>query len=152
MSIADRLHELGLELPEPFAPAGNYVPATITGNLLFTAGQVPRAGDDFAYRGRVGADLTLEDGYEAARLCCLGGLAVALRQLDTLDRIVQVVKVNGFVRSTPDFNAQPKVINGASDLLVELFGERGKHARTAVGVHDLPLGVGVEVDFLFEFD
>lgn len=150
MSAEAKLTELGLTLPAPFAPAGNYVPAVITGNLLFTAGQVPRRDDQFAYIGRVGADLSLEDGYEAARLCCLGGLAVARRELGSLDRIKRVVKVNGFVRCAEDFRDQPKVINGASDLLVEIFGDAGKHARTAVGSNELPLGVGVEIDFVFE--
>lgn len=150
MSAETRLIELEIELPEPFAPAGNYVPAVISGNLLFTAGQVPRRDGDFACIGTVGADLTLEDGFEAARLCCLGGLAVARRELGSLDRILRVVKVNGFVRSAPGFSMQPKVINGASDLLVDLFGENGRHARAALGVSELPLGVAVEIDFIFE--
>ena len=98
MPAEENLSSLGLELPEPFVPAGNYIPAVLTGNLLFTAGQVSRKGDDFAYQGIVGDDLTLEDGQEAAKLCCLGGLAVAKRELGSLDRIKRVVKINGFVR------------------------------------------------------
>ena len=152
MSIEERLRELSLTLPGSPAPAGNYLPGTITGNLLFTSGQIPTKDGSIVYTGIVGADLSLEDGQEAARLCCLNGLAVAKSLLQDLERIKRVVKVNGYVRSAPGFTDQPKVINGASDLLVEALGEPGRHARAALGVSELPLGVGVEIDFLFEFD
>ena len=150
MSIEERLHALGLALPDSPAPAGNYVPGTIAGNLLFTSGQIPTKDGSIVYTGIVGADLSLEDGQEAARLCCLNGLAVAKSLLQDLERIKRVVKVNGYVRSAPGFTDQPKVINGASDLLVAALGEPGRHARAALGVNELPLGVGVEIDFLFE--
>ena len=148
MSVEERLAELGIELPEIGTPAGNYVPAVEAGGMLYTAGQVPRKDGDF-FRGVVGADRTVEEGQEAARLCCLAGLAVAKRELSSLDRIERVVKVNGFVRSAPGFVDQPKVINGASDLLVEIFGDAGRHARAAIGVIELPLGCAVEIDFVF---
>lgn len=151
MGIDAKLAELGIELPPAATPAGNYVPAVVAGDLLFTAGQVPRKDGDFAYRGVVGDDLTIEDGQAAARLCCLAGLSVAKAELGSLDRIVKVVKVNGFVRSAAGFGDQPKVINGASDLLVEIFGDAGRHARAAIGVSELPLNVGVEIDFVFRF-
>ena len=150
MSVEAKIAELGLTLPEAGVPAGNYIPAVVVGNLLYTAGQVPRKDGDFAYRGVVGDDLTIEDGQEAARLCCLAGLAVAKRELGSLDRIERVVKVNGYVRSAPGFGDQPKVINGASDLLVAIFGDAGRHARAAIGVNELPLNVGVEIDFTFQ--
>jgi enamine deaminase RidA (YjgF/YER057c/UK114 family) len=152
MDVEARIAELGLTLPAAFTPAGNYVPCVVSGNLLYTAGQVPRQDGDFAYRGVVGDDLTIEDGQAAARLCGLAGLAAAKRELGTLDRIRRVVKVNGFVRSAKGFADQPKVINGASDLLVEIFGDAGRHARSAIGVSELPLGVGVEIDFVFEIE
>lgn len=144
-----RLAELGIALPALGTAAGNYVPFVLAGGLLYTAGQIPRNGDEIAFRGVVGAGLSLEDGRAAARLCTLGGLAVARMALGSLDRIERVVKVNGYVRSAPGFSDQPKVLNGASDLLVEIFGDAGRHARTAIGVAELPLGVGVEVDFTF---
>jgi enamine deaminase RidA (YjgF/YER057c/UK114 family) len=152
VSIEERMNELGLALPPAPAPAGNYLPGTISGNLLFTSGQIPTKDGSIAYSGTVGADLSLEDGQAAARLCTLNGLAVAKGLLGDLDRITRVVKVNGYVRSAPGFTDQPKVINGASDLLVEILGDPGRHARAALGVSELPLGVGVEIDFLFEFE
>jgi enamine deaminase RidA (YjgF/YER057c/UK114 family) len=153
MTIEQRLHDLGIVLPDlPPSPQGNYIPGTITGNLLFTAGQIPTHEGKVAYTGIVGADLSLEDGQEAARLCCLNGLAVARNLLGDLERVKRVVKVNGFVRSAAGFTDQPKVINGASDLLVAILGDAGRHARAALGVNELPLGVGVEIDFLFEVD
>jgi enamine deaminase RidA (YjgF/YER057c/UK114 family) len=150
MSFEARLADLGLALPDAPAPAGNYVSAVVAGGLLHTAGQIPRKDGSPAFLGTVGDDLTIEDGQEAARLCCLAGLAVAKAELGSLDRIKRVVKVNGYVRSGPGFTDQPAVINGASDLLVAVFGDAGRHARAAIGVSGLPLGVGVEIDFLFE--
>ncbi len=153
MSIEARVQALGLEIPDlPPSPAGNYLPGTITGNLLFTAGQIPTRNGQIAFKGIVGADLSIEDGQEAARLCCLNGLAVAKSLLGDLSRVKRVIKVNGFVRSAAGFTDQPKVINGASDLLVAILGEPGRHARAALGVNELPLGVGVEIDFLFEIE
>jgi enamine deaminase RidA (YjgF/YER057c/UK114 family) len=149
MGAEAKLAELGLVLPEAYAPAGNYVPVNRAGDLLFTAGQVPSTDGQFSHFGVVGDDVDVEKAYEAARLCALSALAHARRELGTLDAIEKVVKVNGFVRSAPGFTDQPKVVNGASDLLVEVFGEAGKHARSAVGVNELPLGVCVEVEFIF---
>jgi enamine deaminase RidA (YjgF/YER057c/UK114 family) len=114
-----------------------------------TSGQIPVKDGKLACAGYVGADVTLEEAEEAARMCCLGGLAVAKAELGSLDRIARVVKVNGYVRSAPGFTDQPKAINGASDLLVAIFGEKGRHARAAVGVNELPLGAAVEIDFTF---
>jgi len=150
MSFENRIEELGLALPETSAPVANYVPCVVTGNLLFTAGQIPRRDGELVHRGVVGRDLTVEDAKEAARLCCLSGLAVARSYLGSLDEIEKVVKVTGWVRSAPGFTDQPQVVNGASDLLVEVFGDKGRHARAAVGVNELPLGVSVEAEFVFE--
>jgi enamine deaminase RidA (YjgF/YER057c/UK114 family) len=150
MGIEARLTELGLDPGPAPAAAGNYLPAVLVGNLLFTAGQIPRRDGELVLCGVVGEDLSVEEGYEAARLCCLGGLAAARAVLGSLDRIQRVVKVQGYVRSAPRFHQQPAVLNGASDLLIELMGEAGRHARTALGTSELPLGVSVEVDFIFE--
>ena len=144
-----RLTELGIVLPDAYAPAGNYVPVNRAGDLLYTSGQVPSTDGQFSHFGVVGDDVDIETAYEAARICALSGLAHARRELGSLDAIKKVVKVNGFVRSASGFKDQPKVVNGASDLLVEIFGDAGKHARAAVGVNELPLGVCVEVEFVF---
>jgi len=149
MSIEDRLSELDLSLPTPPDPKGNYLPCVLSGDHLFTSGQIPTRGGELVYQGVVGDDLTVEDGQEAARLCVLNALAAAKAELGSLDRIARVVKVNGFVRSARGFTKQPLVINGASDLLVEIFGDAGRHARAALGANELPLGVGVEIDFVF---
>lgn len=145
MSATARLAELGIELPPVATPAGSYVPAVRTGNLVYTAGQVPLD----APRGKVGADVSADDAQAAARVCALQALA-AVDGLVGLDSIVRIVKVVGFVASAPGFTGQPGVINGASDLLGEIFGEAGAHARSAVGVAELPLGVPVEVELIVE--
>ena len=148
--IDARLTELGITLPETAAPAGNYVPYVQSGDLLFVSGQVS-IGPDGPIKGILGADASLEDGVQAARICGLN-LIAQVRQAcgGDLDRVVRVVKLSGFVASTPDFPDQPKVINGASDLMAEVFGDAGQHARAAVGVAALPLGVAVEVEGIFE--
>ena len=149
--ITMRLAELGIELPEPSAPAANYVPYVLSGNLIFVSGQVTVWNGELRFIGKVGADLSLEDGIEAARLCALNLIAQARDAAGgDLDRIKRVVKLGGFVNAGPDFTDHPKVINGASDLMVEVFGEAGKHARFAVGAGSLPLGVAVEIDGVFE--
>ena len=141
-TIEKRLGELGIELPPANAPAGNYVPFVQSGNLLFISGQIPVVDGKPAFIGTLGAELTVEDGAAAARTCALSILAQAREALGgDLDRVTRCVKLSGFVASTPDFTDQPKVINGASDLLVEVFGEAGRHARAAVGMAALPLGV-----------
>ncbi len=146
----ERLRELGLELPAVPEPAGSYVPATRTGNLVFTAGQLPFVGGELRQRGRVGEEVTLEEAQQAARLCALNALAAAAAEAGGLSNIRRVIKVTGFVASARNFNAQPQVINGASDLLGEVFGEAGLHARSAVGVAELPLGAPVEVELIVE--
>jgi enamine deaminase RidA (YjgF/YER057c/UK114 family) len=150
--IDARLAELGIDLPDAPVPAANYVPYVVTGNLIFVAGQLPAWNGDVKYVGKVGADLSTEDGIAAARLCVLNIIAQARAALDgDLDRIVRFVKIGGFVNSSNEFRDHPKVVNGASDLLVDVFGENGRHARFAVGAGSLPLGVGVEVDAVIEF-
>jgi len=149
--ITTRLAELGIDLPEPSAPAANYVPYVVSGNLVFVSGQLPVWNGDFRFIGKVGADFSLEEGIEAARLCGINLIAQARDAAGgDLDRIKRVVKLGGFVNAGPDFTDHPKVINGASDLMANVFGEAGKHARFAVGAVSLPLGVAVEVDGVFE--
>jgi len=150
-SIQDRLLELGVHLPAAPAPAANYVPAVRAGNLLFIAGQVPVQDGQAQYLGKVGAELSVEDGQRAARLCAINVLAQVAQALGgDLGRVVRCVRVGGFVNAVPEFTEHPKVVNGASDLLVAVFGEAGKHARTAVGAGSLPRGVAVEVEAVFE--
>ncbi len=149
-TISQRIHELGLTLPEPAAPIASYVPFVITGNLVFISGQLPRANGQLTAIGRVGADIDLATAQKAAELCALHIIA----QLNVacggdLDRVEQCVKLGGFVSSAPDFYDQPKVINGASDLIQKVFGAHGKHARSAVGVSNLPLNAAVEIDAVF---
>ena len=139
------LAALGHTLPEPVAAVANYVPTLISGNLLYVSGQIS-VGPEGPFKGRLGTDLDIEDGQNAARLCCLNILAQAKAALGSLDRIGQVIRLTGYVNAAPDFVDHPKVINGASDLMVEVLGERGRHTRAAVGVSGLPLGVAVEID------
>lgn len=150
-SIANRLAELGLRLPTPVAPVANYVPFVQTGNLLTISGQVSLTADGTLLTGKLGADLDVEAGQAAARACALNLLAQAQAALNgDLDRITRCVRLGGFVNCTPDFTDHPKVINGASDLMVDVLGDKGRHARFAVGAPSLPLGVAVEVDAMFE--
>lgn len=144
MSIETKLAELGIELPDAPAPAANYVPYVITGNMLFVSGQISAA------KGKLGADLAVEAGAEAARGCGLSLLAQAKAALGSLDRVARVVKLGGFVNSTPEFTDQPEVINGCSNLMVEVFGDKGRHARAAVSAPALPRGVAVEIEAIFE--
>lgn len=151
MKTEARLEELGIELPAPQAPAANYVPAVRTGNLLYLAGVGPaKRADGSAFLGKVGTELTLEEGYEAARLVCLNIISRLKAELGDLDRVVRVVKLLGMVNAAEDFGEHPAVINGCSDLLVEVFGERGKHARSAVGMQSLPFGIPVEIEAIVE--
>lgn len=145
MSIDARLEELGIELPQAAAPVASYVPVVIHGGMAFVSGQISFV-DGELMKGRLGDDVSLEDGMKAARGCGLMILAQLKAALGSLDRVERVIKLGGFVSSTPDFTDQPKVVNGASDLMLEVFGEAGKHSRAAVGVPSLPLGVAVEVD------
>lgn len=143
-----RLRELGLTLPPAPAPVAAYVPAVQSGDLVFTSGQIPVRDGRVVYAGKVGADLTPEEGYEAARLCALNALAAVRALLGGLERVEQVVKVVGYVNSAPGFTGQPQVVNGASELLLAVFGEAGRHARAAVGVAELPLNSAVEVELV----
>jgi enamine deaminase RidA (YjgF/YER057c/UK114 family) len=145
MSIDARLAELGLSLPEPAAPVAAYVPVVVTGGLAYVSGQVSIV-DGHLLKGRLGEDLGLEQGVAAARACGLMILAQLKAALGSLDRVERVVKLGAFVNSAPNFTDQPQVANGASELMVAVFGEAGRHARSAVGVPVLPLGVAVEVD------
>jgi enamine deaminase RidA (YjgF/YER057c/UK114 family) len=149
MSASTRLAELGLELPAVAAPLAAYVPAVRTGNLVYTAGQLPMQAGELAMTGKVGSDVTPEDGKAMARICALNALA-AVHSLVGIDSVTRVVKVVGFVASTPGFHGQPGVINGASELLGEVFGDAGTHARSAVGVSELPLDAPVEVELIVE--
>lgn len=149
--IDARLAELGIELPAASAPAANYIPFVVTGNLIMVAGQIPVLNGEIKYKGRVGEDLTIDEGYQAARLCALNLIAQAKAAVGgDLDKIARVVKLGGFVNSAPGFGDQPEVVNGASDLMVDVFGEAGKHARFAVSAGALPRNVAVEVDGIFE--
>ena len=149
--IADRLAELGLELPPVATPAGAYVPAVVQGSLVFTAGQLPLTAGVLPLTGKVGAEVSADEAKQLARVCALNALAAAESVIGSLDRVTQVVKVVGFVASTPDFTGQPGVINGASELLGEAFGDLGRHARSAVGVAVLPLDAPVEVELILAF-
>ena len=150
-AIDARLQELDIALPEAAAPVANYVPYVVVGNLVYVSGQVTLWNGEFRYVGKVGQDLSVEDGADAARICALNIIA-QLRAAcgGDLDRVQRIVKLGGFVNSTPDFKDQPKVINGASDLMVEVFGDKGRHARAAVSAGSLPVGVAVEVDCVAE--
>ncbi len=144
--IETRLQELGIELPEAAAPVANYVPYVIDGKQLWVAGQVPFWNGTIKYTGVVGETVSIEDAVDAARICALNILAQTKAALGDLDRIVQLIKLGGFVNAAPGFADQPTVINGASDLLVEVLGSKGLHARSAVGAGGLPLNTPVEID------
>lgn len=149
-NLAERLAQLGLSLPDAPAPAANYVPYVRAGDMLYVSGQISQGPDGFI-TGKLGADMDTAEGAAAARTCALGLLAQVRAACDgDLDRLVRVVKLTGFVNSTADFIEQPKVINGASDLLVEVLGDAGRHARSAVSAAALPLGVAVEIEGIFQ--
>jgi enamine deaminase RidA (YjgF/YER057c/UK114 family) len=146
----NRLRELGLELPAVPKPAGSYLPAVRAGSFIFTAGQLPFEEGELRLKGKVGDGVTPEEAYSAARLCALNALAAVAAEAGALSNVRRVVKVTGFVASAPGFNGQPAVINGASDLLGKVFGNAGLHARSAVGVSELPLDAPVEVELIVE--
>jgi enamine deaminase RidA (YjgF/YER057c/UK114 family) len=149
MTASVRLGRLGVTLPQVVAPLASYVPAVRTGNLVYTAGQLPMEAGQLARTGKVGAEITPEEGKALARICALNALA-AVDSLVGIDTVTRVVKVVGFVASAPGFHGQPSVVNGASDLLAEVFGDKGAHARSAVGVAELPLDAPVEVELIVE--
>jgi enamine deaminase RidA (YjgF/YER057c/UK114 family) len=148
MKIEEKLKELGIDLPEVGKASGNYLPAKVVGNLVFCSGNGPRINAGEIATGRVGKDLTLEEGYEAAKWCAINCLSCIKSVIGSLDRIDEIIQVRGFVTSAPDFTQQPSVINGASDLLIKLFGEKGRHARAALGVPTSPGNIAVEVEMI----
>lgn len=148
----ERLAKLGLTLPAASAPAANYVNVVRTGNLLYLAGKGPTAPDGQWITGKLGLDVTIQDGYEAAKSVALAHIAVLKNELGDLSKVKRIVKVNGYVNSTPDFIEQPKVMNGYSDMMVAVFGDQGKHARSSVGVCALPMNIAVEVEVIVEVE
>jgi enamine deaminase RidA (YjgF/YER057c/UK114 family) len=153
MSAEARIKELGLALPQPPKPGGNYVPGVRVGNLLFLSGHGPSRVDGApSARGKVGRDLSIEDGYKVAREVGINLLGTAKAIVGSLDKVKRVVKVLGMVNSAEGFGDQPKVINGFSDLMVEVFGENGRHARSAVGMAELPMGIPVEIEMILEVE
>ena len=149
--IEDRLRELSIELPTPPSPAGSYIPVVTTGNLAFVSGQIPMREGKVVFEGKVPEQQSLESARDAAKICIINGLAQLKANLGSLDKIRKFVRISGFVNSSPNFTEQPKVINAASDLLVEIFGDMAKHSRIAVGVASLPLNSTVEIDMVVEF-
>lgn len=152
MKFEQKISELGLTLPSVAPPAGSYLPSITSGNLVFTAGQIPLVEGKLAATGKVGSEISLDKAQELARICLLNGLAAVKSELGDLQRVKRIVKIVGFVSSDPSFTQQPQVINAASDLLAEIFGEAGRHARSAVGVAVLPLDAPVEIELIVEFD
>lgn len=153
MNVETKIKELGLTLPEVPKPVASYIPTLIIGNLLFTSGNLPLKDGKVFYTGKMGeGNNSIETGYEASRLATLNSLSAARAAAGSLSKIKRVVKVTGFVNSTSGFTDQPKVINGASDLLVSIFGEAGRHVRSAIGVNELPLNALVEIEFIYEIE
>jgi enamine deaminase RidA (YjgF/YER057c/UK114 family) len=152
-NIDKKLRDLGIDIPEPAAPVANYVGCVRTGNLLFTAGQVPLKDGKVHFQGKVGGEISVEQAQEATKLCAINVISQVKAALDgNLDRVKRVVKLVVFVNGAPEFTEHPKVANAASDLMVEVFGDKGKHARSAVGAGSLPLNVSVEVEGVFEVE
>ncbi|AFV12639.1 endoribonuclease L-PSP [Thermacetogenium phaeum DSM 12270] len=152
MEVEQYLAELGITLPNVSKPVASYVPAVCGGKLLFVSGQLCTVSGELKYKGKVGRNVSLEDAYEAAKASTINSLAVIKKVLGSLDRVKRIVKVVGFVNSDPNFTEQHKVINGASDLLVKIFGDKGHHARSAVGVTALPFDASVEVELVVEIE
>lgn len=146
----EKLKELGIDLPPTPKPVAAYVPAVQTDNYVYTSGQIPFVNGELKFKGKVGDQINETEGYEAAKICAINCLSAVKGITGTLDRIDKVVKVTGFVNSAPGFSAQPKIINGASELIGKVFGEAGSHARSAVGVSELPLDAPVEVEIIFK--
>ena len=150
MKVEQELARLELKLPEPMAPVANYIGAVRVGSLLFVSGHGPRMDGKLIFQGKVGRDLTIEQGYEAARLVMLNCLGTIKREIGDLDKVERIVKLLGFVNAPAGFRESPKVINGASDLLVQLYGEKGRHARSAIGVAALPSEIAVEIEMIVQ--
>lgn len=152
MTVEENIRSLGLALPEAANPLATYVPAVQAGNLVFTSGQLPTRNNALVATGRIPDEVSPEDGYEAAKVAVLNALAAIKGVIGDLDRVVKVVRLNGYVNSLDGFGGQPTIINGASDLLVQIFGDMGKHSRVSVGVSGLPLDASVELDLIVEVD
>jgi len=150
VSFEKRIKELGLQLPVPPKPVAAYVPAVLCDGYVYVSGQLPIVDGKLKYHGKVGSDVTKDQGYEAARICALNCLAAARSVIGSLDEVTRVVKVTGYVASAPGFSGQPQVINGASELLEQVFGEAGRHSRAAVGVSELPMNAPVEVEMILK--
>ncbi|NBO79202.1 MAG: RidA family protein [Actinobacteria bacterium] len=149
-NIENKIKELGLQLPEPPKPLAAYIPAKQTGNLVFTAGQLPMVNGEIILKGLLGQDVEIEPAYNAAKICTLNALSAIKGVIGDLDKIKQVVRVVGYVASVPTFTQQPAIVNGASEFLLEIFGDKGKHARSAVGMAVLPLNAAVEIELTVE--
>ena len=149
--IEDKLKELSIIIPIPPSPAGSYIPVVTTGNLAFVSGQIPMKEGKVVFEGKVPEKQSLDSAREAAKICIINGLAQLKANLGSLDKITKFIRISGFVNSNPDFTEQPKIINAASDLLVEIFGDMAKHSRIAVGVASLPLHSTVEIDMIVEY-
>ena len=152
MTPEEKVKELGLEIPEMQPPVASYVPGVKSKGMLYLSGQIPVVDGDIKLAGKVGDNVSAEEAYEGAKICCLNALGVMKAELGNLSRVKRIVKISGFVNSTPDFTDHSSVVNGASDLLLEIFGEKGRHARSAIGMSSLPLGVAVEVEMIVEFE
>jgi len=150
--IEKRLAESRIFLPNPSVAIGSYLPVVVVGDLAFVSGQIPIENGQLKFKGKVGREITLEEGQQAARLCTLNGLAQVKSKVGSLDFVSRVVKLTGFVNCDPSFMDHPKVVNGASDLLVQIFGDNGKHSRAAVGVSSLPLDSAVEIEFILQLN
>ena len=148
--IEKRLKDLGISIPNAPKPAGSYVPVVLTGKLAFVSGQIPIKDGQVVYQGKVGDTQSIDDAQEAAKLCVINGLAQIEAYCGTLDNLEKIIKISGFVNSIKDFTEHPKVINAASDLLMKIFGEKGRHSRIAIGVSSLPLNATVEIDMVVE--
>jgi enamine deaminase RidA (YjgF/YER057c/UK114 family) len=149
--IEEKLKQLNITLPTPPKPAGSYIPVVISGNLAFVSGQIPMQDGKVLHTGKVPSEKSIEEAQSAAKLCAINLLAQLKANLGSLDKITKILRVSGFVNCTPEFSEQPKIINAASDLFFEIFGEKGKHSRIAVGVSSLPLNSTVEIDMIVEF-
>jgi len=152
LSIETRLAELGVVIPQAAKPVAAYVPAVRTGNLVFISGQLPTINGELQYRGTLGHDIDVAQGTAAARLCAINGLAALRTVVSDLNRVTRIVKITGFVSCTQEFTQQSKVVNGASELLQAIFGERGTHARSSIGMSSLPLGAAVEIEMVVEVE
>ncbi len=150
--VEDRLLELGIKLPELSTPLGSYKPASTSGSLIFISGQLPLVGGKLTHEGKLGADVSVEDGMNAAWACSINALPVMTKELGSLDRVKKIVKLTGYVSSSPGFSQQANVVNGASDLFYQVFGDDGRHARAAVGVSELPLNAPVEIEVIAELE